>query len=139
MSELHSILAKHQGKKKSESTSTETLDAKNQGPFYSEIPDLFFDQILVQYKLGRIDILLLMYLYRKVWCRPNLYRDYGITQILSYTDMAKGCHVTLEDIYQSIKRLEELKFIETIRSGQYFVRKFFTKEMDDLYHVSYEV
>ena len=54
----------------------------------SEIPDIFFDQILVNYKLSRQEVLVLMYLYRLVWRRPNLHRDYGIGPLLSYNDMA---------------------------------------------------
>ena len=128
MSDLHSILATHPAKLKDEMKSSH-------GPVHpqaetSEIPDLFFDEILVYYKLNRVEIMVMMFLYRQVWCRPNLYKEYGFSQILSHTEIAKCLNVTIDDVYHAIRKLEDFSFIETIRSGQYFVRKYFTKEND---------
>jgi hypothetical protein len=103
----------------------------------SEIPDLFFDEILVQNKMTRIEIMVLMLLYRQVWCRPNLFREYGIGPVQTYVDMAHGLGVGLDELQGAIRNLERLEFIETVRSGQYFVRKYFTKENDEVYGQHY--
>ena len=41
-------------------------------------------------------------------------------------------------ILQSIRHLESYGLIETIRSGQYFVRKYFTEENDLKYGQDYD-
>jgi predicted transcriptional regulator of viral defense system len=79
-----------------------------------------------------------MYLYRKVWCKPNLYKVYGISQILSHEEMAKTLDLRIEEIYASLRRIEEYGFISTIRSGQYFVRKYFTRENDERFIQTYD-
>lgn len=104
----------------------------------SEIPDVFFDDILVTYKLSRVEIMVLMYLYRKVWRQANLYKEYGISQLLSHTEMAKCLNSPIESIYQALRKIEELGFMTTIRSGQYFVRKYFTREYDELFGQTYD-
>lgn len=104
----------------------------------SEIPDLFFDDILVQFKLTRIEIILLMYFYRITWCKPNLHKKYGIAPIVSHAETAKNLDITIDIFHQTIRRLEAFGFIETIRSGQYFVRKYFTEENDKKYGQSYD-
>ena len=38
----------------------------------------FFDTILVDFKLSRIRYSGVIFLYRQVWCLPNLHRKYGI-------------------------------------------------------------
>lgn len=138
MDDLHTILARHLPKnKKSDELSPKNSD-HHLRPSVSEIPDLFFDQILVDYKLTRIEIVVLMYLYRKVWCRPNLYKEFGIGPMISFPDMCEQLKLSRNEIYQSIRKLESLNFIETIRTGQYFVRKYFTEENDIRYGMSYE-
>ena len=104
----------------------------------SEIPDLFFDEILVQIKLTRTEVLLLMYLYRITWCKPNLHRKFGIAPFISHSELAENLDVSLEILHQTIRRLEGFTFIETIRSGQYFVRKYFTEENDRKYGQTYD-
>ena len=136
MQDLRSILTKHSPRKVS---SQHPQDKKNSlTPTTSEIPDLFFDDVLVRFKLSRSDILVLMTLYRVVWCRPNLHRKYGIGPILSHGDLAKNLGLEMDELYQSIRKLESFGFIETIRLGQYFVRKYFTEENDKLYNQSYD-
>jgi DNA-binding MarR family transcriptional regulator len=140
MDELHKILADHHSRSK---LTHEDESVLNSTPVSSEdslanIPDLFFDRILVDYKLTRMEILVLMHLYRQVWCRPNLYKMYGISQLLSYTEIAKIMNITLEEVYQALRKLEGYGFITTIRSGQYFVRKFFTKDLDEFNHQTYD-
>jgi hypothetical protein len=103
----------------------------------SEIPDIFFDEILIRYKLSRVEILVLMLLYRQVWCRPNLYKEFGIGPVQTYHDMATGIEVPLEVLQQTLRVLENHGFIETIRAGQYFVRKYFTAENDARFGQSY--
>ena len=104
---------------------------------FSDIPDVLFDDILLQFKLNRIEVLVLMYLYRKVWCQPNLYQEYGISPMLSHAEVAQDIHISMDALYPALKKLEDLDFISTIRSGQYFVRRYFQKEYDDLYRQSY--
>lgn len=107
-------------------------------PTVSEIPDIFFDQVLIDFKLTRVEVMVLMYLYRRVWCRPNLYKVYGISQLLSHSEMSKNLSLPMENIYQSLRKVEEYGFISTIRSGQYFVRKYFTKEADESFAQTYD-
>ncbi len=137
MDDLHMILADHVTRKDKVSESLDQ-DSIDQLPTCSDIPDIFFDEILVQYKLSRIEILVLMYLYRRVWCRPNLYKMYGISQLMSHTEMAKVLGVMMSDIYSALKKLEDYDFISTIRSGQYFVRRYFTRVEDDKYCQDYD-
>ncbi len=136
--DLHAILQDHRSKKKELVKDSVSEAPQDIGATLSEIPDVFFDQILVDFKLSRIEIMVIMYLYRQVWCRPNLYRTYGISPLLSHTEMAKTLHLTLEDIYHALVKLETFQFISTIRSGQYFVRKFFLKDNDAKYGITYD-
>ncbi|MDH5415457.1 MAG: hypothetical protein OEW87_15070 [Flavobacteriaceae bacterium] len=104
----------------------------------SKIPDLFFDEILVQIKLSRTEVLLLMYLYRITWCKPNLHSKFGIAPMVSHDELSKKLDITMDIFLQTIRRLEQFNFIETIRSGQYFVRKYFTEENDRKYGQTYD-
>lgn len=104
----------------------------------SAIPDLFFDDVLVKFKLTRVEILLLMYLYRITWCKPNMHKKFGITPMINHEDVSANLDISLEIFHQTIRRLEGFGFIETIRSGQYFVRKFFTEDFDKKYGQTYD-
>lgn len=137
MVDLRTILEDHRSKRQKPSEDL-SVDRKAQTAQLSEIPDLFFDDILVTYKLSRVEIMVLMYLYRRVWCHANLYKEYGISQILSHTEMAKALSSPIESIYQSLRKIEEFGFITTIRSGQYFVRKYFTREYDEQFGQTYD-
>lgn len=139
--DIHTIIKDHRVKNNGVEGEFGHKIESGQGPeiaSVSEIPDLFFDQILVEFKLSRIEIMVIMYLYRSVWCRANLYRDHGISQLLSHTEMSKHLAVTMDDIYHALRKLEDFSFIETVRSGQYFVRKYFTKENDENYFQDYD-
>ena len=137
MVDIHEIIAGH--KSRSVHRGPELRGQKDsKSPTTSEIPDIFFDEILVEFKLNRVEILVLMYLYRRVWCRPNLYKEYGISQLMAHTEIAKKLNIKIDEIYNSLRKLEELGFIGTIRSGQYFVRKYFTKDYDDKFGHSYD-
>ena len=107
-------------------------------PTYSEIPDILIDKIIVDFKLNRIEILVLMYIYRRVWCFPNLHRSHGISQMMSHTEMAKNINVAIEDVYSALRKLEDHDMIRTIRAGQYFSRRFFSKAMDEMYEQTYD-
>ena len=133
MDELRTILRGHRSKSELESPAHH-----HDAPTVSDIPDVFFDDILPEYKLTRIEIIVLMYVYRRVWCRPNLYKVYGISQLMSHTEMAHNLRITLDEVYYALKKLEDYGIISTIRSGQYFVRRFFTKDLDDYYHQTYD-
>ncbi len=133
MVDIHSIIATH---KKREVDSSK-IDANSfPVPTFSDIPDIFFDEILVNYRLTRVEIVILMYLYRRVWSKANPYREHGISQLMSMSEIVEKLQISLEEIHQSILKLENFGFISTIRVGQYFVRRFFTKENDE-YHGQY--
>ncbi|MDO9181183.1 MAG: hypothetical protein Q7U04_02185 [Bacteriovorax sp.] len=138
MVDLKSILAEHRSKKKVDNSHNIGGGGTLLKATSSEIPDIFFDKIVVDYKLNRIEILVLMYIYRRVWCFPNLHRSHGISQMMSHTEMAKNLGLAIEDIYSSLRKLEEYDMIRTIRAGQYFSRRFFSKEMDDKFEQSYD-
>jgi len=138
MDELRSILATHHPRHSEKAQEDVSVKYGNKIAPTSEIPDLFFDQILVNFKLNRMEVMVLMYLYRHVWCRPNLYRKYGISQVLSHTEIGNKLNLSIDEVYQSLRKLESLDFIETIRSGQYFVRKFFTAHFDKEFGFNYE-
>ncbi len=138
MVDIHTIIADYRSRKKDGNEITPVPEDKRIIPTTSDIPDVFFDTILGQYKLSRQDIMIIMYLYRVVWCRPNLHKEFGISPLLSHTEMAKNLKLQMEDIYVSLRRLEEFGFISTIRSGQYFVRKYFSKDLDELYGQDYD-
>lgn len=135
MVDLHTILADHQVRP-GQSDMIKLPEKKN--PSLSKIPDLFFDQILVNYKLTRIEIMVLMYIYRRVWCRPNLFKLHGISPLMSHSEMAESLGPSLEEIYHGLRKLEDYNFIATVRSGQYFVRKYFTREFDEYYGQTYD-
>lgn len=137
MVDLQSILAEHRSKSKV-SNSHEKGGGDAHDPSASEIPDIFFDKIIVDFKLNRIEILVLMYIYRRVWCFPNLHRSHGISQMMSHTEMAKNLGLAIEDVYSALRKLEEYDMIRTIRAGQYFSRRFFSKEMDEFFQQSYD-
>jgi hypothetical protein len=136
--DLQSILQFHRSKRKADSSLPISSDEKHIGPSSSEIPDLFFDKIIVDYKLSRIEILILMYIYRRVWSFPNLHRSHGISPMMSHTEMAKNLGLAIEEVYSALRKLEEYSFIKTIRAGQYFSRRFFTKDFDELFGQSYD-
>ena len=138
MVDIHSILADHRSKGKSEDQHEIGGRSHEHGPSTSEIPDIFFDKIIVDYKLSRMEILVLMYIYRRVWCFPNLHRSHGISQMMSHTEMAKNLGLAIEDIYSSLRKLEEYDFIRTIRAGQYFSRRFFSKDLDTAFDQTYD-
>ena len=135
MADIHRILADHRSKKKGQSPDKQIEDVPTATS--SEIPDIFFDEILVENKLSRMEIIVFMYIYRRTWCRPNLHKEFGISQLLSHSEMAHNLNVEVEQVLGALRSLEELSFISTIRSGQYFVRKYFTKENDERFGQSY--
>lgn len=138
MVDLRSILTEHRTRTKSEDSHDNSGAEQQLVSTSSEIPDLFFDKIVVDYKLNRIEILVLMYIYRRVWCYPNLHRSHGISQMMSHTEMAKKLGVGIEDVYSALRKLEEYDFIRTIRAGQYFSRRFFSKEYDEQFGQTYD-
>lgn len=139
MEDIRTILTQFHTKKKAKDSD---VQKSGTGPHAeassSEIPDIFFDHILHQFKMNRSDIALLMFLYRQVWCRPNLYKSHGIGPLNSYVDMANYLHLSHEELSQHLRSLENYGFIETVRSGQYFVRKYFTEELDIKYGQDYD-
>ena len=137
MVDLRTILDTHRSRLKKKSVGLTEAEVSS-SPSVSEIPDIFLDQVLIDFKLTRVEVMVLMYLYRRVWCRANLYKVYGISQLLSHTEMAKNLKLPMENVYQALRKVEEYGFISTIRSGQYFVRKYFTKEYDESFGQNYD-
>jgi DNA-binding MarR family transcriptional regulator len=138
MEDIRSVLSQFHAKKKK----TTDVEKSGVGPAglasTSEIPDLFFDTILQKYKLGRQEITLLMFLYRQIWCRPNLYKSHGIGPLNSFTDLATNLGMTVEELGNNLRSLENLGLITTVRLGQYFVRKYFTEVLDLQYGQNYD-
>ncbi|EQC48053.1 hypothetical protein [Bacteriovorax sp. Seq25_V] len=134
MVDIHSIIKTHRNKV----DEGEIVNLDFDEPTTSEIPDVFFDNILVNFKLSRLETIVLMYLYRKVWCRSNMYQKHGISQLLSLTDMVKQLDFKIEEIHSAIRKLENFGFIVTIRIGQYFVRRYFTKDLDAQFGQTYD-
>jgi len=137
MVDLHSILTEYRSKTKTNNANGKSGGGDNP-PQTSEIPDIFFDSIIIDYKLSRIEILVLMYIYRRVWCFPNLHRSHGISQMMSHTEMAKNLGLVIDDVYSALRKLEEYDFIRTIRAGQYFSRRYFTKKLDESFGQNYD-
>lgn len=140
MEDIRSVLTQFQTKKKR--SSPEDVQKSSKGPAKdastSEIPDLFFDVIIPKYRLNRLDISVLIFLYRQVWCRPNLYKSHGIGPLNSYAEMANLLGTSTEELGQHIRALENYGLLETVRSGQYFVRKYFTEECDVEFNQNYD-
>jgi DNA-binding MarR family transcriptional regulator len=137
MEDIRSVLSQFHKKKRQEDVRKSGTKPQAEASC-SEIPDVFFDEILQKYKLKRSEISLLMFLYRQVWCRPNLYRTHGIGPLNSYTELCLLLNVNQEELSQLIRALEGYGFIETVRSGQYFVRKYFTDALDSHFGQNYD-
>ncbi len=138
MEDIRDILNQFHSKKRSSGATDKTVSEPPGKATYSEIPDIFFDEVIGKYKLNRQDVTVLMALYRQVWCRPNLYRSHGIGPLNSYQELAQTLRLGQEEILTALKHLESYGLIETIRSGQYFVRKYFTEENDLRYGQDYD-
>jgi len=140
MEDIKSILSQFHAKKSQESLKTVNDSARppSAAPHSSEIPDMFFSEILSEFKLARIDIAVYLFLYTQVWSKPNLYRSHGIGPLNSYQGMSKELHFTQDEILHSLKALENLSLIESVRAGQYFVRKYFTESNDLKYGQDYD-
>ena len=139
MEDIRSVLSQFHSKKKREGNDVQKAST---GPLAkassSEIPDVFFDVVLQKIKLNRSEISLLMLLYRQVWTKPNLYRSHGIGPLNSYAELCNVLHFTHDELGNHLRALEKYGFIETVRSGQYFVRKFFTEELDSKFAQDYD-
>lgn len=139
MEDIRSVLSQFNAKKKQENAN---IQKSGKGPgslaSCSEIPDVFFDVILQKFKLSRQEIVLLMFLYRQVWCRPNLYKSHGIGPLNSYSELSTNLGITTDELSTYLRSLEMLGLIETVRAGQYFVRKYFTDVLDTQYGQNYD-
>lgn len=139
MEDIRSVLSQFNARKKRENEEVQKSGVRPASiASSSEIPDVFFDVVLQQYKLNRQEITLLMYLYRQVWCRPNLYKSHGIGPLNSYVEMGANLGITTDELTNHMRSLEKLGLIETVRSGQYFVRKYFTEDLDGQYGQNYD-
>ena len=58
--------------------------------------------------------------------------------MMSHTEMAKNMGLAIEDVYSALRKLEEYDMIRTIRAGQYFSRRFFSKKLDEAFDQTYD-
>ncbi len=133
MEDLKTVLDRHPTKEILTSNSNAPVGGSRKDkekPPYVEIPAILFDHVLLEHKLTRIELMVLINLYRKVWTIPNINKKHGISEVLSHKEIIMELQINSQELYQSIRKLETLGFIETIRAGQYFVRKYFTKQYD---------
>ena len=56
----------------------------------------------------------------------------------SYSILMKECNISRPTLTSSLRKLEEYDFIRTIRAGQYFSRRFFSKELDARFDQKYD-
>lgn len=138
MEDIRSVLSQFHNKKKREPDTEKSDPVPLQVASSSEIPDIFFDVILQKFKLSRQEITLLMFLYRQVWCKPNLYKSHGIGPLNSYAELCSTLGLTIEELGNYLRTLEKYGFIQTVRSGQYFVRKYFTEVLDNQFGQDYD-
>jgi ABC-type Zn uptake system ZnuABC Zn-binding protein ZnuA len=57
---------------------------------------------------------------------------------MSHTEMAKNLSLAIEEVYSALRKIEEYDFIKTIRAGQYFARRYFTKDLDQVFSQTYD-
>ena len=138
MEDIRSVLSQFRTKKKDSPDVQKSGPKPTKTPMNSEIPDVFFDVILKEYKLNRHEIALLMYLYRQIWCRPHLYKSHGIGPLNSYTELSTILGISTEELGNYLRALENFGLLETVRSGQYFIRKYFTEELDLQFGQNYD-
>ncbi len=138
MEDIRSVLSQFQSKKNREKDVQKSGVGPSESASSSEIPDIFFDVILQKHKLSRIEVLVLMFLYRQVYCRANLFKAHGIGPLNGYAEMGTVLNLSPDEVTHAIRALENYGFLETIRSGQYFVRKYFTEEFDLKYGQDYD-
>lgn len=139
MEDIRKILSQFHSKKTQKDSDLQKSGVKSDlQASTSEIPDIFFDEVLYKLKLSRPEITLLMFLYRQVWCRPNLYKAHGIGPLNSYNEMASALHFSNDELASYLRSLETYGLIEIVRAGQYFVRKYFTEALDIKYGQDYD-
>lgn len=138
MEDIRSVLSQFNSKKKETKTPVKSGNRPDEKPSTSEIPDVFFDVVLKDFKLTRNEITLFMLLYRQIWCRPNLYKSHGIGPLNSYADLCSQLGITVEQLGTELRNLEQFGLIETVRSGQYFIRKYFTEALDSQFGQNYD-
>ncbi len=137
MEDIRSVLSQFHTKKRKDDTQKSGEGPQSEAST-SIIPDLFFDEVILKFKITRQEIAILMCLYRQIWTRPNLYRSHGIGPLNSYQNLATTLHLTTDELTHGLRSLENLGLIETVRSGQYFVRKYFTEEFDNKFGQDYD-
>lgn len=138
MEEVRSIIATYDKNSLIKSGHDPSKKPKKLEASYSDIPDVFFDEVLVQNKLKRSEVLLLMYLYRITWCRSNIHQKHGISPLVDYEEVSAKLAMSIPEFHQVIHSLSAYGFIEVIRAGQYFVRRYFLKELDLRYGQTYD-
>ena len=138
MEDIRSVLSQFSSKKKQSDDVQKSGKGPVSEPTTSEIPDVLFDTVLQKFKLNRSEIILLMYLYRQVWCKPNLYRSHGIGPLNSYAGLCQNLGLTQEELGNHLRSLQSYGFIHPVRAGQYFVREYFTEELDLSFNQNYD-
>lgn len=136
MEDIRSVLSQFKKKKDGQVQVAQTGPSSSASA--SEIPDVFFDVVLLKLKLNRLEIALFMLLYRQVWCKPNLYRSHGIGPLNSYAELSQKMNISVEDLGTFLRNLEKYGLIETVRAGQYFIRKYFLEDLDLKFGQNYD-
>ena len=136
MEDIRSVLSQFKKKKEGQLQKSETPPSSAAST--SEIPDVFFDVVLLKLRLTRQEITLFMLLYRQVWCRPNLYRSHGIGPLNSYSELCQKLNINIEELGTLLRNLENYGLVETVRVGQYFIRKYFLEKLDQDFGQNYD-
>lgn len=136
MEDIRSVLSQFKKKKDGQVQVAQTGPSSSASA--SEIPDVFFDVVLLKLKLNRLEIALFMLLYLQVWCKPNLYRSHGIGPLNSYAELSQKMNISVEDLGTFLRNLEKYGLIETVRAGQYFIRKYFLEDLDLKFGQNYD-
>ena len=139
MTEIRRVLEKFPSKKELTSSSNENLssDLSNECTFI-DIPEVFFTDVIERIALNRNELRVILYLYRQIYCYPNLYEKYGISQLNDLLELSKYFKLSYNELHKVLKSLESYELIQTIRSGQYFIRRYFLAEYDEFFGQVYD-
>ena len=106
MTEIRQVLEKIPPKKSEDALNSESKISDNFSEIvFIDIPEVFFEEILERFSLSRNEIRVLMYLYRQVWCYPNLYEKYGISHLNDLLDLSKKFNLSYNDLHKTLKNL----------------------------------
>ena len=139
MTEIRRVLEKFPSKKELTSSSNENVSNElNNECTFIDIPEVFFTDVMERIALNRNELRVILYLYRQIYCYPNLYEKYGISQLNDLLELSKYFKLNYNELHKILKSLESYELIQTIRSGQYFIRRYFFTEYDEFFGQVYD-